>query len=378
MRTTLRDLKLMCDTARYCRRAKEANGRRGAAVFRNAVQMCRERRFEPSEAYYLGLFDGDFDPSTLDRYVSRRELTKLQERVNPPSWADLLKNKGMFYRFCMANDIPAPRLYALFFRENGGLVTGGRWLGANGEAWRQFLDEELPETFVLKPARGSNGDGVFIIERRGAAFRDAAGCEYDAGGMWRLMSSDVFATGLIVQERLQNHEALIRLTGSEFLQTVRACTFVDTTGRARLLHAHLKLTARGVAVDNFGVGAGGNLQCCINLDSGVPDAAVRLRSCGNGLELVDRHPETDLAFNAFVLPQWPQFREMVNRAAQRFLPVRAIGWDVAITPAGPMVVEGNIWWGPNNPHRNMDKVREALASDDAGPAAAAPQKDPGA
>ena len=367
MRKALRQMAMAIETARYCRKARQANG--GDIGFLKAVRMCRQHRFDPSEAYYLGFFDGGFDEATLDRYVSRRELTKLQERVNPPSWADLLKNKGMFYRFCMANEVPVPALYALYFPGCGGVLGDGRWLAAKGRAWARHLSEELPETFVFKPARGSNGDGVAVFQRCGDEFTDAAGRVYDAGEMWRLMSSETFRTGLIIQERLQNHADLDRLTGSQFLQTIRACTFVDATGSARLLHAHLKLTAKGVATDNFGVGLGGNLQCCVDLDSGVPGAAVRLRRCGHGLEQVERHPETGMAFSEFALPHWRQLGDVVNRAAERFLPVRAIGWDVAITPTGPVVVEGNIWWGPNNPFGNMDKVRRVLASD-AAPAVA--------
>ncbi len=371
MRKTLRQMGMLVETARYCSKVKRTEGGRGYIGFRRAVQMCRERRFEPSEAYYLGLFDGDFDRSTLDRYVSRRELTKLQERVNPPSWADLLKNKGMFYRFCAANGIATPALYAFFFAGTGGVTSDGRWLPAAGDGWSNYVREELPGTFVLKPARGSNGDGVYVLERRGGGFANFDGRVYDSEGLRRLMSSETYSSGLIIQERLRNHDDLRRLTGSEFLQTVRACTLVDADGRGQLLHAHLKLTAPEAAIDNFGVGLGGNLQCCIDLESGIPQAAVRLRSCGNGLEPVDRHPATGAAFGEFVLPHWGEFVEVVNRAAERFLPVRAIGWDVAITPAGPVIVEGNIWWGPNNPHRNMDKVRRALQLSDAQAAATA-------
>ena len=370
MRKAFKDLAMLIEAARYCRKVRQGNG--GGIGFLKALRLCRERRFKPSDAYYLGLLDTDLDETTLDRYVSRGELTKLQERVNPPSWADLLKNKGMFYRFCMANGVPVPALYALFFPGCGGVLSDGRWLAAKARTWTRFVDEELPRAFVFKPARGSNGDGVFIFRRYDGGFADATGRVYDPGEMWRLMSGDTFRPGLIIQERLHNHADLDRLTGSPFLQTVRACTFVETTGVARLLHAHLKLTARESAVDNFGVGLGGNLQCCVDLESGVPGAAVRLRRCGHGLERIERHPETGMAFSEFVLPHWGRFQDVVNRAAERFLPVRAVGWDVAITPAGPVVVEGNIWWGPNNPFGNMDKVRTVLASDVA-PVAAEPE-----
>jgi hypothetical protein len=35
---------------------------------------------------------------------------------------------------------------------------------------------------------------------------------------------------------------------------------------------------------------------------------------------------------------------LVQRAAHRFRPVRVIGWDVALTEAGPVLVEGNSEW----------------------------------
>jgi hypothetical protein len=39
---------------------------------------------------------------------------------------------------------------------------------------------------------------------------------------------------------------------------------------------------------------------------------------------------------------------LVFRAARHFLPLRASGWDVAVTPQGPRILEGNVWWDPTN------------------------------
>jgi hypothetical protein len=43
------------------------------------------------------------------------------------------------------------------------------------------------------------------------------------------------------------------------------------------------------------------------------------------------------------------------------LPVRTIGWDIAITPNGPVILEANIWWGAPNEHRRMYVILEAMS-----------------
>ncbi|MBN9282025.1 MAG: hypothetical protein J0H37_07220, partial [Hyphomicrobium denitrificans] len=50
----------------------------------------------------------------------------------------------------------------------------------------------------------------------------------------------------------------------------------------------------------------------------------------------------------FRLPDWTLVTELALRAARTFLPLRTIGWDIALTPDGPVIVEGNRWWDPPN------------------------------
>ena len=39
-------------------------------------------------------------------------------------------------------------------------------------------------------------------------------------------------------------------------------------------------------------------------------------------------------------------RGLVERSALLFQPMRTLGWDVAVTPRGPVVIEANNWWAP--------------------------------
>jgi len=52
----------------------------------------------------------------------------------------------------------------------------------------------------------------------------------------------------------------------------------------------------------------------------------------------------------------------VEATAVKFWPLRTIGWDVALTPNGPRIVEGNVWWDPPNQHDCMGRLVEALSA----------------
>jgi hypothetical protein len=45
------------------------------------------------------------------------------------------------------------------------------------------------------------------------------------------------------------------------------------------------------------------------------------------------------------LPEWGAACALVLAACPAFLPVRALGWDVALTPEGPVVIEANTRFG---------------------------------
>jgi hypothetical protein len=46
------------------------------------------------------------------------------------------------------------------------------------------------------------------------------------------------------------------------------------------------------------------------------------------------------------VPLWREARALAERASRLFLPMRTIGWDVAVTPDGPVLIEGNARWDP--------------------------------
>ena len=361
MRKAIKRLRKFIEIESYCRKLTRFGEGEYFKMFKRAVSVCGKKRFTPREAYLLGLYGECENSDQPDKYVSRKSLTKLQKRVNPVLWEGLLKNKGMFYKYCRAVGIDVPELYALYFKGDIGWAYNENDVMSGKEQWCDFIEKQLPNEFVVKPARGAHGEGVEFFVRNDNGFVNSKGDGHDAEGVLRFISGDGYRDGFVIQKRLMNHGQIERLTDSEYLQTVRVVTFVNSDGTSRIVHGHLKLTGADNIVDNFGDGCCDNIQCMVELDSGRLKAAVRFRNDGSGIEVIERHEQTGVVFEGFELPLWGEICEIVKRASLEFLPVRAIGWDVGITPEKAVIVEGNIWWDPHNQHQTMDATAKILS-----------------
>jgi hypothetical protein len=356
----IKTLRQLFQIAQFCHKIIPLYSVKYWPVFLHAVRLCHEERFLPDEAFRLGLFNPNLSCSELSKYASRKKLTKAQESVNPVSWAPLLKDKGIFYRHCMALGVPIPKLYAIFFRKTAGWSYNNLVL-ATGNDWQRFFDVQLPSEFVIKPTRGAYGDGVNVFFRTSKGFTDAFKNLYTSQQLYDAIVSHPKYDSFVVQQRLKSHPELIRLSDTQFLQTVRFVTFVDSDNQCNILLAHLKPIIGENVIDNWQQGLTGNVEAIVSLDDGILKPANQITSNGSGIKTILIHPKTGVCFDGFQLPLWPQACKLVKETAPKFLPIRTIAWDVALTPDGPYIVEGNIWWDPCNQQMCMDMILDALS-----------------
>jgi len=353
-------LQHLFNISRFCHRITPIWDINYLTVFLRSVRLCGEGRFLPAEAFRLGLFRPNLSPCELSKYISRKNLTKVQKSLNPVQWAPLLKDKSIFYRHCMALDVPIPKLYAVFFNRTAGWSYDGSAL-RNRDEWKRFLDSQLPSEFVIKPVTAAYGRGVNFFSRTMQGFIDASARPYKAVDIYDTMLSGAEDDGFLIQQRLMNHPELVHLSGTEFLQTVRIITFVGSDSNCHILHAHFKPIIDRYMVDTFLHGLTGNAEALVSLADGVLKPANQITSSGEGIKTIYKHPKTGISFEGFQLPLWSEACRLVKETSFKFLPIRTIGWDVALTPNGPCILEGNIWWDPPNQHRDMDIILNMLA-----------------
>ncbi len=354
-----KNLRLALEVAALCRRIVPAWKISYIKAFRRGMRACRQGRFDPAAAFRLGLFNPAVEREEYRRYVSHGRLYRAQKVLNPSDWEPLARNKEIFYRYCNAVGLPVPSVCAVVYG------SGAVWSSSSGEvdgpdAWRRMLSDGAFDEFVAKPSIGAHGLGFNVFARTADGFTDGHGECHSPEALRDALAPLVRGNATILQQRLKNHPELVRLSGSEVLQTVRMFTLLERGGSCRILGAYLKTAQRGRLVDNFGGWAVGNIQSTVRLEDGVLVASSRITPDGNGIISLTHHSDTGVRLNGVRLPFWSRARELVCRTAPLFRPLRTIGWDVALTPDGPVIVEGNVRWEPSNQHGDMLEIFETL------------------
>ena len=56
------------------------------------------------------------------------------------------------------------------------------------------------------------------------------------------------------------------------------------------------------------------------------------------------HPDTHVVFKDFEVPYYKEAEKMAVELHKRLYRCHSVGWDIAITPNGPIFIEGNSRW----------------------------------
>lgn len=249
-----------------------------------------------------------------------------QTQVSTPfNYLCLMRDKRLFFQLASIWDIPVPRNVAEVDRRQ--LVWDDGSKATPLEAIKT-LDLDV----ICKPHDGTCGLGVFSLESdRGRFLID--GREAPSRAV-----VEALRDGYLLQEKVDQHEALARLH-PESLNTIRLVTFCND-GAVQLGWAALRIGTGDNVTDNL---ATGGVFVRIDPDGGrlMADGFQQPRFGRRST----RHPDTGIVFEGFPLPYFDEAVAVVTRFHALVEGIHSIGWDVAITPEGPVVIEGNDDWG---------------------------------
>lgn len=203
-----------------------------------------------------------------------------------------------------------------------------------GRKWIKTEDitpESFRETFgasgkvIYKPATSNGGTGIEVFE-------------YNADQLEAVVIKIQSLKEGIVEAYLEQHEVLSRFSKNS-INTIRVVTISTKKNnlgiepnKVHFLFAGIRMAGGDSVVDNMHQGG---LTAALDLDTGeLISDGINYKN-----ELFANHPDTGYPIKGTVIPYVTEMKQMIEAAStkvQGFL-----GWDIAISPSGPVIIEIN-------------------------------------
>lgn len=261
--------------------------------------------FSFDEFFYYGLCTKTIEERR--QYASIVDMYKFQLMNNPKNDRFLVENKIHFLSMTKA-------------------PLGRRWLDLSNcspDDVEEFVSKE--DKVVLKNSQGGAGKAVKILSfppfKREEVFAFAKTNHFD-----------------LLEGYVKQHYSLARLHPAS-LNTIRVITQVTKSGSVEVLGCALRMGV-GIITDNLSTGG---IACPIDLETG------KVKGPGVSFDMTkgpfEAHPTSGETLEGMLIPYWNEIIQLCRETAVAFLPNRSVGWDVAVTEAGPVLIEGNHDWG---------------------------------
>lgn len=332
-----------------------------ATALKRYSKLYHEDMFSPDEIHYLRLLDPTVYNATIKHLVSKERMLEPQNRLNPVDFRHYIDDKIIFDRQCTEYGLSTPEVVAILDAA-GGTYSSGKPVLTSEREIAQFLQNTRATRLVFKPVDGHDGIGVDRLEKHKGSWRDFSGKRLTAA-MIHARTLDTNQPRWMFQQVIDNHPKIQTLSGARGLQTIRVRTAINNAGEPEILGALLRLISGENAYDNFRGGRTGNLLAILDPSNG---SIVEVDgSCADYHEhiSVTHHPVTKEPLIGFSIPLWEEVQTVTLRAAKSFLPLRTIGWDIAVTSSGPVFIEGNLTWGTRNRERDVYEYLMKLCND---------------
>jgi len=250
---------------------------------------------------YLNFKIYDKNRSERKEYVSTRFENKFYEKVSPSAYKKRYTIKPDFledFKDFTKRDFIVPK-------------------EGNYNEFLTFLDKH--PVFMSKPYDGLAGadvkkEYVKDIENKEEYFKKA------------------IENRIFLEELVKQHQDLNKLCDKS-VNTIRAMTFNDH-GKSRIIWMGLRVGNGINSIDNFHAKGMG-----VAID--VENGRLVGKAIDKDLNEYTEHPKSHIKFDGFQIPCFEEAKKMVLEASLRSDKILVVGWDIAISEKGPIIIEGN-------------------------------------
>lgn len=266
-------------------------------------------------------------------YIGRNEMMSIKAKaekqlkaVNHLSDLDydvLSKDKFVAGSYLSANGIPC------VFHE--GIVLHGQFHSVTGQ------DEDLASLIeregelIFKENAREAGEGFLYVKLSGKDLY-ANDKPMNESELHALLIQGVW----VVQKRVLNHEK-IRTVNDSALNTTRIVTIVDGD-QPVYLTGFQAFAAGGAKIDSW---SKGSVYVGIDIENECLKDIGYLDLKDTSGSVTTLHPDTKVRFEGYHIPYLKEAVELCIKAHRLYYNNFIIGWDVAITDDGPLILEAN-------------------------------------
>ncbi len=272
------------------------------------------------------------------RHLGVRAYRREVNKINPAAYQKLTQHKVAEKALLSLFAIPTPKFMGFLHATRGYSLDGG--VLSNGSDLDRLLVSERPSRICIKFVEGWGGAGFRALEVSYTTGQPELLCLAD-GRSWtsKEFASDVLELasnneGYIIEEYLEQHHWYSKINPSS-VNTVRIYARLESGSDANILGGYLRAGRKGAIADNATLGG---VFFLINVDQGV---LRRGRYNCIGTEEFSAHPDTGMILEGCKLPCWNEILALVPKVLNVFPYTNFAGLDIAVSPAGPVLIEMN-------------------------------------
>lgn len=243
-----------------------------------------------------------FNHQHIKSFITNKKQMRLWREFNSKEAIHLFTNKPLFNK-----------KFSQFMHRQYILATN-----ATTDESLNFIKQH--NTVIVKPVDGVCGKGIYRLKSNNPK---------DLESFIISLQSNSY----LVEEIIENEESLKKLNPSS-LNTVRVVTCLDKALQPHIIKAVLRIGTNNSCTDNV---HNGGIVCSINTEHGIIDSYA-YNSKGDKYIV---HPLTNTPIVGFKIPGWEKLPSYIKEVARIETGARYVGWDIAITPNGFELLEGN-------------------------------------
>ncbi|HEA30498.1 MAG TPA: hypothetical protein ENH91_10965 [Leeuwenhoekiella sp.] len=240
----------------------------------------------------------------------------------------LLKNKlasALYFEQC---DLAVPKMPSYNVNQNFFNSDGTKTISDLSELKDFFLsimDSYQLDSLFLKELAESGGVGCHLLKRD---------CLENSLGK---IGEKLLKGSFIHQEAVKQHEVINKINPSS-LNTIRFETYIDKLGQVHILSSYMRFGVGKNIVDNA---SSGGFFIAIDQENGkLKGKGYQKIKANGGGKIFVVHPDTKVSMDGIQVPFFKEACDLVYKAVE-YVPERYVGWDVAISATGPLIIEGN-------------------------------------